>query len=62
LERAMLTLTNAALTILPFVLICIAVRLWMRNRKVDLSEVQKQAGPNRRPRKVFLLGFWRTEE
>ena len=27
----------------------------------DLSEVQAQAGPNRRPRRVFLLGTWRTE-
>ena len=27
----------------------------------ELSEVQAQAGPNRRPRRLFLLGAWRTE-
>lgn len=58
----MLALVNAALTVVPLVLICIAVRLLMKRRNVDLSDVQKQAGPNRRARKVFLLGFWRTEE
>lgn len=60
----MLALINAALTVVPLVLICVAVRLLMRrrDRDVELSEVQKQAGANRRPRKLFLLGFWRTEE
>jgi hypothetical protein len=27
-----------------------------------LSDVQAQAGANRKPRKVFLLGAWRTED
>ena len=45
-----------------FLAIGIAVRRWMRRRDVDLSDVQKQAGPNRRPRKVFLLGAWRRED
>jgi len=27
----------------------------------ELSEVQAQAGSNRRPRRLFLLGAWRTE-
>ena len=60
----MLALINAAWTVIPLALICIAVRLFMRRRDkdVELSEVQKQAGSNRRPRKVFLLGFWRTED
>jgi hypothetical protein len=58
----MLALINAALTVVPLVLICIAVRLLMRRRNVDLSDVQQQAGANRRPRKVFFLGFWRSEE
>jgi hypothetical protein len=39
-----------------------AVRRWMRRRDVDLSDVQRQAGSNRRPRKVFLLGAWRWED
>ena len=45
-----------------FLAIGIAVRRWMRRRDVDLSEVQKRAGSNRRPRKVFLLGVWRRED
>lgn len=45
-----------------FLAIGFAVRRWMRRRDVDLSDVQKQAGPNRRPRKVFLLGIWRRED
>jgi len=27
----------------------------------ELSDVQAQAGPNRQPRRLFLLGAWRTE-
>ena len=45
-----------------FLAIGFAVRRWMRRRDVDLSDVQKQAGPNRRSRKVFLLGIWRRED
>ena len=45
-----------------FLAIGLAARRWMRRRDVDLSDVQKQAGSNRRPRKVFLLGAWRWED
>jgi hypothetical protein len=34
----------------------------MKRRDVDLSDVQAQAGQNRRARKVFLFGAWRNEE
>jgi len=34
----------------------------MKRYAVDLPEVQKHAGPNRRPRRLFLLGGWRTEK
>ena len=34
----------------------------MEQTSADLSDVQAQAGPNRRKRKVFLLGVWRDEE
>jgi hypothetical protein len=27
----------------------------------ELTEVQAQAGPNRQPRRLFLLGAWRSE-
>ena len=37
------------------------VRL-MERHGAELSEVHAQAGENRRPRKVFLLGAWRTEK
>jgi hypothetical protein len=35
---------------------------WMAEKGVELSEVQAQAGPNRRERTVFLLGAWRKEK
>ena len=53
---------NIAVTVVPFVLIGIAIRFLMKRKEVELSDVQRQAGPNRKPRKVFLLGFWRTED
>jgi hypothetical protein len=46
----------------PFLIIGIAAKLLMKRKGVDLSDVQAQAGPNRRARKVFLLGAWRNEE
>lgn len=55
-------LLNVAMTVVPFVIIGIAVRLLMKRRGVDISDIQAQAGQNRRPRKAFLLGFWRDEE
>jgi hypothetical protein len=57
-----LTLVNFALTVVPFVVVGMAVRLVMKRRGVELSDVQSQAGQNRRRRKVFLLGAWRDEE
>jgi hypothetical protein len=33
----------------------------MTRTGVDLADVQALAGPNRRKRKVFLLGMWREE-
>jgi hypothetical protein len=33
----------------------------MARSGAELSEVQAQAGPNRPPRRLFLLGAWRTE-
>jgi hypothetical protein len=39
----------------------IALGRWMARHGVDLDDVQAQAGENRRPRKLFLLGAWRNE-
>ena len=38
-----------------------AINKWMSRRDVDLADIQAQAGPNRRKRRLFLLGFWREE-
>jgi hypothetical protein len=46
----------------PFLIIGIATKILMKRRGVDLSDIQAQAGPNRRARKVFLLGAWRNEK
>jgi hypothetical protein len=51
-----------AIYVAPFLIIGIAVKLLMKRRGVDLSDVQAQAGPNRKARKAFLLGAWRREE
>jgi hypothetical protein len=45
-----------------FIAIGLAARGWMRRNGVELSDVQRQAGPNRRKRTLFLLGVWRSEE
>ena len=39
----------------------IALRKLMERTGADLTDVQAQAGPKRRKRKVFLLGVWRDE-
>ena len=46
----------------PFLIIGIAAKILMKRKGVDLSDVQAQGGPNRRARKLFLLGAWRKEE
>jgi hypothetical protein len=45
-----------------FLLIGFAAKWWPGRRSVDLSDVQDQAGADRKPRKAFLLGAWRTED
>jgi len=58
----MRALETLVIYIAPFVIIVIAARLLMKRRGIDLTDVQAQAGPNRRGRKMFLLGAWRKEE
>jgi len=55
-------LETSVIYVAPFLIIGIAVKLLMKRKGVDLSDVQSQAGPNRRRRRVFLLGGWRSEE
>jgi hypothetical protein len=45
----------------PFLIIGFVTKLLMKRHNVDLTDVQAQAGPKRRSRKVFLLGSWRKE-
>jgi hypothetical protein len=45
-----------------FIAIGLAARWWMHRAGVELSDVQKQAGTNRRKRTLFLLGVWRSED
>ena len=58
----MRALETFVIYVAPFLIIGIAAKLLMKRKGVDLSDVQAQAGPNRRARKVFLLGAWRNEE
>jgi hypothetical protein len=58
----MRALETLVIYVAPFVIIGIAAKLLMRRRGVDLSDVQTQAGTNRRARKMFLLGAWRDED
>lgn len=46
----------------PFLLLGWVILVAMKRYAVDLDDVQSQAGAKRGPRKVFLLGAWRTEK
>jgi hypothetical protein len=46
----------------PFLILGAVVKFLLRRYAVDLGDVQTQAGPKRRGRRVFLLGSWRTEK
>lgn len=54
---ALLTL---ALYIVPFLIIVIALRVWMK-RKVSLSDTQAEGDPERE-RSRFFLGIWRRDD
>ena len=58
----MRALETFVIYVAPFLIIGIVAKLLMKRRSVDLSDVQAQAGPKRRKRKLFLLGAWRNEE
>jgi hypothetical protein len=48
--------------LVPFLIIGLAARLLMKRSSVDLTDVHAQAGANRKRRRVFLLGGWRSED
>ena len=57
----MRALATLVIYLTPFVTIGLVARYLLRERHVALSDVQAQAGQKRGPRKLFLLGVWRTE-
>ena len=61
-ERPVRALEVFVIYVAPFLIIGIIARLLMKRSSVDLTDVQRQAGANRRPRRVFLLGGWRSED
>jgi hypothetical protein len=55
-------LETFAIYVTPFVILGLAAKLFLQRHAVDLTDVQAQAGPKRTPRRVFLLGSWRSEK
>lgn len=51
-----------AIYLTPFLALGALVKFLLRRRVVDLNDLHEQAGPRRRPRRVFFLGSWRTEK
>ena len=51
---------------MPFVVLGVVAKklidAWMSKKGATLSDIHKQAGPNRRKGAQFLLGFWRRED
>ena len=58
----MRALETFAIYVMPFLFLGAVTKFIMKRRAVDLTDIQAQAGPNRRPRRLFLLGSWRTEK
>jgi hypothetical protein len=52
----MRALETLVIYVTSFLIIGFAAKLLMKRRGIDLSDIQAQAGPNRKARKVFLLG------
>lgn len=58
----MRALETLAIYVTPFLLLGGVAKLLMNRSAVDLADMQAQAGSKRRPRRLFLLGSWRTED
>ena len=58
----MRALETLVIYVAPFLIIGVVAKLLMMRKSVDLFDVQAEAGPRRRKRKLFLLGAWRNEE
>jgi hypothetical protein len=51
-----------AIYVTPFLVLGLLIKLLMKRYTVDLTDVQEQVRPKRRPRKAFLLSAWRAED
>ncbi len=58
----MRALETFAIYVTPFLILGAAAKVLLNRRAIDLADVQGQAGPKRRPRRLFLLGSWRSED
>jgi hypothetical protein len=58
----MKALETFAIYVTPFLILGLLTKLLLRRYVVDLTDVQQQAGRKHRPRRVFLLGGWPTED
>lgn len=55
------TLLILAIYLVPFLLIGVAARRWMRRKGVGLQDVHAEGSPER-TRARFLLGIWRRDD
>ncbi len=58
----MRAIVTAAIYFGTFIALGLGVRHWIRRRHVDLADMHEQARPERRARRMFLLGAWRNEK
>lgn len=63
-EASMKALLVAFIYLAPFIIIGVIARMIMKQRMkgASLGDIQEMAGPNRRKRRLFLLGSWRDED
>jgi len=57
----MQALATIGIYLVPFLLIGIAARRWMRRHDVGREDLRAEGAPDRR-RSRFLLGVWRDDE
>ena len=58
----MKALETFAIYVTPFLILGVVAKFLLRRKVVDLTDIREQAGPKRKPRRIFLLGSWRTED
>ena len=58
----MKALETFAIYVTPFLILGALAKLMMKRHAVDLTDVQSEGGQNRKARRLFLLGSWRTEK